>query len=148
MDGSRTSHFVGSNAKLSEYASAVGLASLKNWERDRHDWLDQSSRAYEISNRLGLEVLKPMASAQVTPYWIVKSALVNQIKLEFDRARIPYRLWWESGCHHMPAYSKYAAASLPNTELAARYSLGLPFHLFLTKAQWNRIETSLERACT
>ena len=147
MDSSRTSHSLGSNAKLSEYASAVGLASLKNWKVDRQDWLNQSSRAYKISNRFGLEVLNPMATSQVTPYWIIKSANVGKIKLEFGSAGIPYRSWWESGCHKMPAYSEYCPNPLPNTELAAEQSLGLPFHLFLTRAHWNKIETTLEKAC-
>ena len=147
MDGSRTSLFVGSNAKMSEYASAIGLASLKNWKRDRQDWLSQSNRAYEISNRFGLKVLNPMAQKQVTPYWIIKSEKIERIKQEFELAGIPYRSWWESGCHEMPAYSKYQVMPLPNTELATKNSLGLPFHLFLNNPQWKRIETSLEKAC-
>ncbi len=148
MDTARTSNFVGTNAKLSEYAAAVCLASLKNWDRDRKDWLKQTARAMEISDRLGLELLNPMKNSRVTPYWIIKSAFAERIREEFKRQGIPYRSWWESGCHKMPAYASYNVSRLPNTELAAQNSVGLPFHLFLKDSEWKRIESALERACS
>ena len=146
MDQQRTSHFLGTNAKLSEYASAIGLASLKNWNRDRQDWFKQTTKAKEISDKFGLEVLAPMKNSKVTPYWIVKSSRVESIKRELVSSDIPFRLWWESGCHNMPAYSKFNSSPLPNTDLAAVNSLGLPFHLFLNNKHWKKIETALEKA--
>lgn len=148
MSQDRTSNFLGTNAKLSEYSSAVGLASLKNWNRDRQDWMSQTLKAREISHRFELEVLPPMENLRITPYWIIKTSHVERIKKELIRAEIPYRLWWGKGCHKMPAYSNSYLTPLPNTDLAAGNYLGLPFHLFLNRSQWLRIEMALEKACT
>jgi dTDP-4-amino-4,6-dideoxygalactose transaminase len=52
---------------------------------------------------------------------------------------IETRLWWEKGCHKMPAFSKIPKANLENTEDFSQRYLGLPFHLFLPENYWQNI---------
>jgi dTDP-4-amino-4,6-dideoxygalactose transaminase len=145
-NGDRTSYTLGINAKLSEYAAAVALASLEMWPRTREKVLNQSANAIALANSFGLPVSTAMKKGYATPYWIVslsnantKARLQNQLKND----AISYRNWWESGCHCMPAFEKVHHDQLDNTERLSNTTVGLPFHCFLTESDWQRISKSL-----
>jgi dTDP-4-amino-4,6-dideoxygalactose transaminase len=149
MSGSRVSKFIGTNAKLSEYGSAVALASLDSWPSDREEILQRSKRALNISHRFALKPFFPIAKGLATPYWILQfesSQIKTKVEEGFKKDNISTRAWWENGCHAMPAYSHIKKENLINTEFAAKTSLGLPFHNFLQESDWNQIENSLHHS--
>lgn len=69
----RDAYMAGTNAKLSEYAAAVALASLDIWPSIRNQFLDISSKAINVAHDVGLEVHPAMHKGFITPYWIVVS---------------------------------------------------------------------------
>ncbi len=146
---SRESTFLGSNAKLSEYAAAVGLASLDRWDVVKDKFCELTKFANGISSSLGLDVHPALKKNLVTPYWIIKlhnSATVSKVKEDFDFGSIEHRHWWGFGLHKMPAFKSIAFETLDKTNDLAVSTLGLPFHSQLTELDFDRIRLSLERA--
>jgi dTDP-4-amino-4,6-dideoxygalactose transaminase len=138
----RISLLRGTNAKMSEFNCAVGLASLDQWEHVRLEYARIQSRAIDISNSLGFKTHTAMANKWVNPYWIlVPDRKETTIKIQHacKLKGFETRLWWQSGCKMMPAFEDIESEGLPNTmSLCDRY-VGLPFHLQLTDSYWNNI---------
>lgn len=147
FDGSRSSVRPGLNGKLSEYAAAVGLASLDNLESTIHSWGLQRSRAAEISRALSLDFHPSLCEAGVSPYWVVRvenETERDRLEALCSQSGIDTRRWWNDGCHAMPAYKHFSRDSLHQTEDLARTTLGLPLHPHLSNEDWRRLECCLE----
>lgn len=56
---------------------------------------------------------------------------------------IESRVWFKEHCARWPIYQKYAEVSLPNSEIAARGSLDVPFHEFLSDQEVESISSAL-----
>jgi dTDP-4-amino-4,6-dideoxygalactose transaminase len=142
FNGSRNSDSLGINAKISEYTAAVGLASLKNWETNRKILAEKMEYARKISNDLGLEITESMRKGFVSPYWIVRfetHKIKTRVNEHLQKNQVETRNWWELGCHNMNAYKDFTHENLDQTKLVGRTSLGLPFHTFLTKSEFEKI---------
>ena len=142
FDGTRDSRRIGTNSKLSEYAAAVALASLDSWSETREILEMNRSKALEVSNSLSLSVSDSMKNGFVSPYWIVKFDSPTHRDLAERRLRdnnIETRHWWAEGCHAMEAYKSIKRLDLSRTIRAAETSLGLPFHAYLTNADFDQI---------
>ena len=142
----RVSSFVGTNAKLSEYAAAVALASLDSWPAIRKQFLDIANIARHLTHKHGLIPYMSLNEVYVTPYWILKlnsPSAKALLTLKASKASIQLRNWWGEGCHKMPAFELIPHGSLTNTDEIAARTIGLPFHTFLTLDDWNRIDDLL-----
>ncbi len=134
----------GMNAKLSEYAAAVGLAALDEWparraslQRLRDHYAtrlggqDQAPRLWRpdgMSSTLMVRLPRPTAAATA-------AALADQ--------GIETRRWWHAGCHRQPAFAGLPRQPLPVSEALADSVLGLPFHTDLDAPAIDRIAAAL-----
>ena len=149
FDSTRDSRIIGNNAKLSEYSAAVALASLDEWDITRKAYLDISKMAKEMTKKYGLSVSPAMNDGFVSPYWIVncKSEKLKMIiRNNAEKELIKTRDWWSSGCHKMKAFNKEPKDLLLNTKKISKVTIGLPFHLYLTKKDWKSIDVLLEKS--
>jgi dTDP-4-amino-4,6-dideoxygalactose transaminase len=142
----KQSSFESTNAKMSEYAGAVGLASLDQWPERRKKFLEITQRAGIISNKFNIQVHPALEKGLITPYWIIISDKVKAIEKVFQEQGIETRKWWKNGCHKMPAFRSESIEFLPNTDYYVDNNLGLPFFVGLTDQQFKRIENALETA--
>jgi dTDP-4-amino-4,6-dideoxygalactose transaminase len=145
---SRISSEIGINAKLTEYGAAVGLASLSQWPINRRNILNLSKEVQNICGGFGLKVSPAMSNGFATPYWIIElesKKLKRKLKFEFDKHNIETRDWWGNGCSVMPAYSKFEAHELESTMRLTSTTIGLPFHLHLSKENLSRIKSALSK---
>jgi dTDP-4-amino-4,6-dideoxygalactose transaminase len=145
--GDRRSYSVGTNAKLSEYACAVGLASMDLWGQTKSKILANSQLALNLSQKFHLIPTSAMLNGYATPYWIVQlenARAKELLKACLVSAGIQFRDWWVDGCHTMPAYESFSVGTFSSTVEIAKTSLGLPFHFFLTDSDWERIGRALE----
>lgn len=132
--GSRDALFPALNAKLSEYAAAVALATLDAWPYTR---IGLASLARAYAARLGaLPGVAPMprldgSFAGSTFNIVIESGLAEAGALAARLAQdgIETRRWWGDGCHTQPAFADCPRSALPVTDDLARRALGLPFHL-------------------
>ena len=126
---SRDPEFAGTNAKLSEYAAAVGLAGLDDWQGRRAGFQAVADRYLEgLANLPGARLASGFGET-----WLAASCV---LETETDAARlaaslagagVESRAWWGRGMHLATAFKTYPRLALPTTERLADSTLGLPF---------------------
>ena len=131
--GTREAVLPGTNAKLSEYAAAVGLAGLDSWPETRIRWLAATARYRQaLPSRC-----RP--SPGFGEGW-VSSTLNVLFPTELAAETLRYRgietlRWWGSGCHAQAAYAGYPSDDLPVTAELAKRVTGVPFSQDLPQRQ-------------
>lgn len=118
--GTREAALPGVNAKLSEYAAAIGLAGLETWRDTRARWA-----AVTRSYRAGLHGME--ASPGFGTGWVGSTLNVLLPGAAALPSGIGTLRWWGGGCHAQPAYRDCPRQPLPVTEDLARRCTGLPF---------------------
>ena len=138
----------GTNAKLSEYHAAVGLAALAAWP-------EQSARRIALATAYaaGLRSLGDKISLQDSGAPWVRSVFVVRVPSGIDDTSvaglaglgIESRRWYWPPLHHHPAFEGYDRVDgLPHTELLAKQLVGLPFHLHLDPGSIGRVCSALD----
>lgn len=149
FQGSRESQVPATNAKLSEYAAAVGLAALDSWGANRL----QFARAAQHL-RIGL-IGQPRVHFQ--PGWgsewvtsvcnvRVPDGLAGAVAEALTAEGVETRRWWGSGCHVSPAFAECGRGDLGQTDRLGGSVLGLPFAVDLGLSEIRHIVAALGRA--
>lgn len=145
--GIRNAESLGTNAKISEYSGAVGLASLDNWQSTRTGW---EVITHEYTKLLEIVGIKHMLSSE----WVTSTCnvlLPLQADVVADKlaaAGIMTRKWWGNGCHQQSALKKYPCDYLVNTEYLGKSVLGLPFNIDMKNTDINKIVTTIANSIT
>jgi dTDP-4-amino-4,6-dideoxygalactose transaminase len=147
--GSRTAHAPAVNAKISEYAAAVGHAALDLWPSTRLRYL-------MMGQRLRMSLLhSPQVRFQAgwASEWVSSVCVVNvphgaapHIEAHLAGEDIETRRWWSDGCHTHPAFAGCKRGDLSATDRLARSTLGLPFSLDMDAGHIIRVAGALSRA--
>ncbi|MFM9970429.1 MAG: DegT/DnrJ/EryC1/StrS family aminotransferase [Burkholderiales bacterium] len=133
---------IGTNAKLSEYHAAVGLAALQRWPAQRARRLALHRQYVETLSRHHASI-----GFQIRPIEGIYTILQILLPLGVDRAKVQKKLagngidtrtWYIPMVQESPAYQQMVCSTLENAQLLAPRMLGLPFHLDL-------IDTDIER---
>ena len=149
FSGSRISTLPATNAKLSEYAAAVALASLDGWPADRARFSLTAQRL-----RAGL-ALSPEITFQPGwgATWISSVCVVGtpagasaSLAAAMAAMKVETRDWWGAGCHRHPAFANCPRAALRVTDRLAAGTLGLPFFIDLEDGDSARIAEALSEA--
>ena len=144
----------GTNAKLSEYAAAVGLAQLDRWpellNRRLSRWLKYRSALGKLPGvrvQAGFDQHPPAVVSVTLPVDASHTASV------LAAAGIETRRWYLPPLHHHPSFAAIdrvgpnGEATLPVTEDIAGHNLGLPFHTSLSDDDIHTITASLGSSC-
>lgn len=139
----------GTNAKLSEYAAAVGLAQLQRWSqvyaRRRAIYLDYGCRLAELPD------VRMQGDAQVAPATLCVQLPVDPgaMATRLAAAGIETRRWYLPPLYEHPAFNHLRRvglggdSELPTTKRLAATLLGLPFHTRLSSSDIARIVSEL-----
>ena len=140
--GTRESQFPATNAKLSEYAAAVGMAALDAWPSTR--------LRYAAVARLMRMALVEAPEIVFQPGWGaswvsstcivgVPDGMAQAIEAHLNASGIDTRRWWGHGCHTSPAFSNLPKQDLPNTAMLAGSVLGLPYYADMSLGEVDRL---------
>ncbi|HEX4197798.1 MAG TPA: DegT/DnrJ/EryC1/StrS family aminotransferase [Caulobacteraceae bacterium] len=147
--GSRESRRVATNAKLSEYAAAVGLASLDGWPaaRLRYGLAAQRLRI-ALADQPAVAFQDGWGVGWVSSVCVVRlpDGAADAVEAHLTAAGIETRRWWGAGCHASPAFAAAPRADLATTETLAASTLGLPFAADLTADEVERVAKALANA--
>ena len=136
FQGSREAQVAATNAKLSEYAAAIGQASLDGWPAARLRYMRTAQYlrialigAPEIGFQPGWGV------DWISSVCVVRlpDGAAGRVEARLKAQGVATRHWWEAGCHHSPAFADALFTSLPNTERLAGSTLGLPFAIDMSE---------------
>ena len=130
FSGSRVSHSLGTNGKMSEMSAAYALASLDAFPANVESSALRQFAQRTLEERHGLWGISGV-SPGAAPYWIVRfdsAAVAARFSDHLDAAGIESRFWWGSPCHRMEAFSQaLPARQAPVTaDFLAVTVLGLP----------------------
>jgi len=147
--GDRTARFPATNAKLSEYAAAVGLAALEIWPDTRNRYIAAARRLRIALSDEPRVCFQPGWGLD----WISSTCLVSlpegsaeDVGMALARAEVETRRWWGQGCHAAPAFADCPADRLAATRRLADSSLGLPFFAHMQPEHINRVARALKLA--
>jgi dTDP-4-amino-4,6-dideoxygalactose transaminase len=146
FSGNRSSAIPGTNAKLSEFHAAVGLASLDEWEIKKVGWTARCGRASQYNAEFDISP-GYFEDGSISPYWNVQldSAKSASDLIEYMRVNgIETRQWWGVPLDAMPAFMDVEKEkNLKNSEMLAGRTVGLPMHSRLTEADLERIASHI-----
>lgn len=144
--GDRISHTPANNAKLSEYAAAVGLASLDAWPHTRQR-LAFAAQYLKVALALTPQIVFQPGWGST---WLSSVCVVGvpggtseSLAAALADLGVDTRAWWGEGCHRQPAFEGCMRTSLPVTEQLAASTLGLPFFIDLDEPTSWRIVDAL-----
>ncbi len=145
--GERLATADATNAKLSEYAAAVGHAALDAWPATREAWIGLRGR-YEaaLAGLSGIELSPGLSGVASSSLVVLARGDAEDSAEALAGQGIGSHPWWGRGCHRQPPFRDCPRAALPVTEALAERSLGLPFHLDMTAGDVERVAAALDRA--
>jgi dTDP-4-amino-4,6-dideoxygalactose transaminase len=146
--GSRLSHVPATNAKLSEYASAIGLASLDGWPAARLRYMLAAQRLRMALVNTPVEFQPGWGAEWISSVCVVRlpEGSADAIEARLNAAGVDTRRWWGAGCHTSPAFEGLPHTALPVTEILAASTIGLPFAMDLEPDEIERIAIALTTA--
>lgn len=131
----------GDNLKMSEYAAAVGLASMEAWGETR-----AALRERQAAYGEGLKALYPRwfegaaAPAWASTTYVAALPRPAAALAEHLKSRgLATRQWWGEGCHRQKAFAGCGRTELPHTEWLGRNSIGLPLFVDMTPGDIRRV---------
>lgn len=139
---------LGTNAKMSEYHAAIGLASLQKWElhaqqrralqTDLMQELQQVSRyslAWQAQGPGG-----PLQAPTLLCMRLPDEGVRATVEHACQQARVMTRRWYQPLLQHMTVLQQRCLVlDTPDAQLLAQTLLGLPFFLGMTQLQRHRI---------
>lgn len=139
---SRESRMSSTNAKLSEYHAAVGLAALDEWDAARAEWAavaEAYGNALSGLNRVRLQEGFGTSWVAATCVVDIANSGAERVERALSEANIETRRWWGFGAHHHPATLDMPRSALTATEGLVRSTLGLPFYRDLDRGAIARV---------
>lgn len=145
--GDRISRRSGTNAKLSEYQAAIGLASLDEWPNTRNKLSSLFSQYISRLSDFGVNIQPNLHGLYVTSTLIAKlDSLGMKLKVSerLRKKNIETRDWWGSGLSQMPALVEYSRdQAYLNSDVLAKTTLGLPLFVDMTSAEVDHVVSTM-----
>lgn len=143
----------GTNAKMSEYHAAVGLASLQKWELHAHDRRALQADLTHILNQVAGGRLHwqaqgaggPLRAPTLLCARLPDAQARAALEAACQRARIMTRRWYQPLLGDMGVLrSRCQALPTPNAQVLGESLLGLPFFLGMEQEERRRIAQALQ----
>lgn len=153
LNPERVSLWTGTNAKLTEFAAAIGLAALAQWPKRRAEFRARAHHYAVAMARIPGIAPAPCFDGSIatsTANFILPDPVVGTVIAHMNRQGIEARKWWPVGCHDHPSCAGFPSAPLPVTERLADRVIGLPFYPDITDAEIGAVVDTLAvslRAC-
>lgn len=148
--GRRVADIRGTNAKLSEYGAAIGLASLDDWEQTRSALLALTDKYMSGLRSIGLSAQPGLGDGAVSSTIVARfasKAAKESAALSLNRHRIATRAWWSEGIHRMESFANcQKRESLTVTETLVDTTIGLPFYVDMTDSDIDRVMNALQQS--
>ncbi len=148
--GAREARVPATNAKMSEYSAAVGLASLDCWPETRAQWM-ATAMTYRKTLAANPEItVMPGLDGVASSTFVVQveSSLgsVGSLAMDLARIGIATRRWWGGGLHEEPAFISYGRDPLPVATVLGRQTIGLPCSRDLARREIVNVCTGIATA--
>jgi dTDP-4-amino-4,6-dideoxygalactose transaminase len=123
----RESSFLGTNAKMTEFAAAYALAALDHKDAEEFEWTKVLSHKKKLMEEIGMLNVSDLYPG-FRPYWIFQIQDNTKSLVEnLNKNGIGNRTWWSAPISNMPAFSQIeiVGGKSISLELSTRL-IGLP----------------------
>ncbi|MGN4667911.1 aminotransferase class I/II-fold pyridoxal phosphate-dependent enzyme [Bacillus cereus group sp. MYBK234-1] len=145
FDNNRECIMMGFNSKMSEFAAAIGIATINSWnlkvqERNRiADWYKQLLQSTGLMKQ-GWKVQKTEAVIhQFMPILCPEKIHNTQVIEVLKKQKIEARLYFSPSCHQQDFFKNYKFTDLINTNKIAKQIISLPLWEGMTKEMVEKI---------
>jgi dTDP-4-amino-4,6-dideoxygalactose transaminase len=146
--GSRESQMPATNAKLSEYAGAIGLAAIDAWPHNRLRWL----RAAQSVRAAMVHLPQVVFQSGWGLTWATSVCCVRlpdgtaaAMERRLNAQGVETRRWWGLGCQTNPAFEDCPRGDLTQTDRLGGAVIGLPFSIDLDHDQISCVAAALAK---
>ncbi len=141
-------HVAGTNAKLSEYAAAIGLAQ---WSRRPAQLAHRSALWQDFAPALaslpGVRLQQGFAGDALPAVLVVRlTAPAADVARDLAARGIQTRRWYCPPLHRHPAFARFPRGDLTVCEVLGERSLGLPWFAGMTPTQCRAVVDELGRS--
>lgn len=146
--GSRESVGASTNAKMSEYHAAVGLAEADNWSHKRQCFLEVAHRYLSCAEDVGLRERFDATLAYATSCVLFEAAdacEARDVEAALAGEGVETRRWYSDGLHRHPHFRACSADALPETQARSARVVGLPMSVDLPADTIERIVTIVSK---
>lgn len=146
LDASRRGIYPGANAKLSEYAAAVGLAAFRRWPQTRDGFLRKAAlyrSELTKSEEDGDIFLRKDTHASATFNVVLRRHKADDVIAWMREGGMEARRWWSEGCHRHATFAKCERDDLSVTGELAETVVALPFWVDMSRAQISAVAKRL-----
>jgi dTDP-4-amino-4,6-dideoxygalactose transaminase len=147
--GAREARVAATNAKMSEYSAAVGLASLDAWSENQARWLAVAQQYRKALAGLDFVTPMPGLGSHATSTVVIRLAAnagdTGAVALRLAAQGIATRHWWGRGLQVEAAFAGCDRDPLPVTEALGMQTLGLPCSIDLSRRDIGRVCAGLEK---
>lgn len=142
---------IGTNAKMSEYHCAIGLASFDSWEEIQHErrmlYARYRTKLLQICPNVAFQFKPEDGIYPLMPVLLPQATSAREVAEKLEPLGIETRRWYCPGLHLHPALlAAPHAGTLAVAEDIGERILGLPFFIGLTDTQLEHIGHSLAYA--
>jgi len=143
---------IGTNAKLSEYHAAAGLASLDRWDDTWHQRVRLHGQylqvlAQVLGDRITLQDRPAGGIYSILPLLVDRRVSAEVVATRLAEDGIDSRQWYIPSLERHTAFAEFPVAGpLHVTNRLNQHLLALPFHLHLTDDDVNRVCAALAHA--
>lgn len=145
--GAREARVAATNAKMSEYAAAVGLASLDAWSETQARWLAVAQHYRKALASLDSVTPMPGLGSYATSSVVVRLGATagdtGAVALRLAALGVATRHWWGRGLQFETAFAACDRDPLPVTEALATQTIGLPCSIDLSRRDIGRVCAAL-----
>ena len=144
----------GTNAKLSEYAAAIGLTQLDRWAGLQAQRLQRWQHyASELKKLPGIALQAGFGPTAIPANVVVRHERAEELRLQCAAAGIETRPWYCPPLHRQAAFRTLVTLSgdaqneLVQSQRLGQFTLGLPWHDFLTDDDRVCVIRQLQTVC-
>jgi dTDP-4-amino-4,6-dideoxygalactose transaminase len=129
------------NAKMSEYAAAVGLAALDHWTTTRADFARVASAYLSgFSNQTDVTLQEKFGRSWVASTVVISARIGAETAMcALNANSIGSRRWWGGGLHRHRAFANFPRHHTKNTDALVEMAIGLPCWRDLPMVEITRI---------
>lgn len=147
--GNRDAQSIATNAKMSEYHAAVGLAAMDRYLLDIAAFAAVAAQyRQQLPRRVRIDLQPGFGT-----HWRGSVCVARFFGMDRDRIAdrlddmgIGTRAWWGGGVHTQTAFKDLPRLPLPVTERLAQETLGLPYSVDLAESDVARVCAAIENA--
>lgn len=148
---SRESEIVGTNSKMSEYCSAIGLATLDTWPMTRSIWIEKNNEFKTImSNLTQFQSIYTKTSQDFIcttgNIFSTKETLnIDDFQDYLYCNKISSKKWWPKPLSEMKAFKPFSRGVNKNASILSREMVGIPFYIDLSEEKMEYVCTTINK---